>query len=213
MKTLSWGTITVQQFQDIHRLSLTPDIDDFERVERAICILFDMTEQQLGDLPVKEFTALARQCTFALTDQVPGKPVKSFRIGRKKYAITYDPTKLRHRQYVEILTFGDKPIENMHYIMASLVQPVRWGMRRKNEAKDHEAISADMLNAKLVDVYHSCVFFCKLWLSLMERIRASLVFQMMQTGMTQSTAQELLSSSINAMAGFIQPGKWQNLNV
>jgi hypothetical protein len=213
MKTLSWGTITVQQFQDIHRLSISPDLDEFDRVERAICILFDMTEQQVDDLPVTTFNALARQCTFALTDKVPGKPVKSFRIGRNKYAITYDPTKLRHRQYVEVLTFGEKPIENMHFIMASLVQPVRWGIRRKNEAKDHEAIATDMLNARLVDVYHSCVFFCKLWVSLMERIRASLVLQMMRAGMTKDTALELLNSSINAMAGFIQPGKWQNLNV
>lgn len=213
MKTLSWGNITVQQFQDIHRLSLTPDIDEFDRVERAICILFDMTEQQVDDLPVKEFNALARQCAFALTDNVPGKPVKSFRIGKKKYAITYDPTKLRHRQYVEILTFGNKPIENMHYVMASLVQPVRWGMRRRNEAKDHEALSADMLNARLVDLYHSCVFFCKLWLSLMQRIKGSLVIQMMEKGITKETALGLLNNSIAAMAGFIQPGKWQTLSV
>lgn len=213
MKTLSWSNITVQQFQDIHRLSITPDIDDFDRVERAICILFDKTESQVDDLLVSEFEALARQCSFALTEQIPGKPEKKISAGGKQYAITYDPTRLRHRQYVELITYSEKPFDNMHLIMASLVQPVKWGMRKKNRAEDHQVYATDMLNARLIDVYHSCVFFCKLWISLMERIRASLVVEMMKKGMTKETALELLNCSINGMAGFIQPGKWQNLNV
>ncbi|HEX2684635.1 MAG TPA: hypothetical protein VHL77_11910, partial [Ferruginibacter sp.] len=72
-----------------------------------------------------EFNKLAKECSFLTGEKMPGKPVNSFRIGRNKYVINYKPTTLKHRQYVEILSFAEKPIENMHYIMASLVNPNR----------------------------------------------------------------------------------------
>jgi hypothetical protein len=212
MKQLSWEDITVQQFLDIHRLSLSQDLEEMEKVERIICILFDKTEQEVENLTMLEFRELASQCAFVMNSQIPGKPVRQIRVGKKRYSITYDPTKLRHRQYVEILHFGGKPVENMHLIMASIVQPVTWYRKRlKNEAEDHPAIASDMLNARVVDVYHACVFFCNLYVSLMENIKASLVVEMMRKGATKDQALALLNSSQTAMAGFIQPGRWQHL--
>jgi hypothetical protein len=214
MMKLSWSDITVQQFLDIHRLSLTQDLDEMEKVERIICILFDKTEQEVENLTMLEFRELASQCGFILTGQIPGKPVRQIKVGKKRYSITYDPTKLRHRQYVEILHFGDKPVENMHLIMASIVQPVTWYRRKlRNEAEDHPAIASDMLNARVIDVYHACVFFCNLYVSLMENIKDSLVLEMMRKGATKDQAMALLNCSQTAMAGFIQPAKWQHLKV
>ena len=208
---MKWSDISVAQLQDIHRLSLNTDLDDMDKVTRSIAILFGKTENEVDNLSMHEFSSLARSCNFLFNDTIPGKPEKYIRIGSKKYGIQYDPKKLRHRQYVEIIHFSEKPIENMHFIMASLVQPVKWGIWRANQSKDHEAISQDMLNARVIDVYHSCVFFCKLYANLIGVIKGSLVAEMKRKGLTTEQAEMMVTYSQNAMDGFIQPGKWQLL--
>lgn len=200
---MNWQTITLQQFQAIHALSKRDDMDELDRVSQVICILYDKTEAQVDDMSLAEYNKLATECKVYLTDKIPGKPVKSFRVGTRRYAINYKPTTLKHRQYVEILSFSEKPVENMHNIMASLVQPIRWGVKRPNEAIDHSKIADDMLNAPLLAVYHSCVFFCKLYLDLMLHIRDYLIKEMMEKGSTKDQAEYLMTSSINAMDGFL----------
>src|SRR5690349_9474879 len=163
--TPSWHTLTVGQFLDLYRLSINTELDEMGRLERAICIIYDLTERQVEEMLVTDFTQKAKHAAQFLTNKIPGKPVKKIKVGRNVYRITYDPTKLRHRQYVEVLTFGEKPIENMHLVMASVVQPVTWyGRAKRNEAEQHIEIANDMLKARVMDVYHTCVFFCKLYM-------------------------------------------------
>jgi hypothetical protein len=205
---MTWENITLQQFQDIHRLSLTANIDEIEKLSRVICILYNKTEAQVDEMSILGFNELAKDCKkFLSTDTIPGKPVRSFRVGVKKYAINYRPTELKHRQYVEILHFSDKPVENMHNIMASLVTRVKWGFKIRNKASNHEEIASDMLNAPLFAVYHSCVFFCKLYRDLIEHTRDFLIKEMMSKGATRNQATRLLTNSINAMDGFIQQSR------
>jgi hypothetical protein len=209
---LTWQSITVQHFLDIYRMSLNTDLDEMEKLEKIICILFDMTEQEVDNLSMGEFTQLSKEVGFILQSDIPGKPVRRIKIGNRRYDITYDPTKLRHRQYVELIHFGDKPIENMHLIMASVVEPVTWyGKRLKNRANRHEVMAADMLQARVMDVYHSSVFFCKVYVSLILNIKDSLVLQMMQTGTSKARAEELITASLNVMAGFIPQSNLQTL--
>jgi len=201
---LSWNTITVQQFQDVYRLSLNTKQDEMDKIERVICILFDKTEQEIDNVSMSEFADMARQVSFVMNNDIPGKPVKNFKVNGRKYAIVYDPTKLRHRQYVELLHYGADPVSNMHMVMASVVRPVKWFRLRKNRAQDHEKIAADMRDMPLIHVYHSCVFFCKLYVNLMRSIRASSVVEMMMTGMTEDEAMMLFEDSLSVMDGFIQ---------
>ncbi len=215
---LSWQTITVQQFQDVYRLSLSPStgsgLDEMQKLERIIAILYNKSEKEVEEMTMTEFTTCAKECAFIMElEKIPGKRVKYIRCGKRKYGIQYNPAKLRHRQYVEILHFGDKPIENMHLIMASLVQPVKFGFWKKNEAAMHEQVAADMLNAPLINVYHATVFFCKLYVNLITDIKDYLVAEMMKNGkMEKKEAEALVDISRNAMAGFIQPAKWQHLS-
>lgn len=208
---ISWNSITVAQFQEIHRMAIEPEIDELDRLTRLICLVHNLTEQQVDELSVPQFNKLAKDCSFLLAAEIPGKPVKSFRVGARKYAINYTPSKLKHRQYVEICHFANKPIENLHYILASLVCPVKWGFKRPNKAARHQQIAADMLDAPITVLYHSCVFFCKLYKNLIEAMRGSLVAEMMQEGMSRTRAEELTTLSSTVMDGFIQPNKQQIL--
>jgi len=201
----SWDKITVQQFQDIHRLSITADIDTDTKVERVVSIVYDKTEREVEEMLLKDFNKAAKECSFLLTDQIPGKPVREIKTNGRRYAIEYNPRKLKYRQYIEVLTYASKPIENLHLIMASIVNPVRWGIKRKNEAKDHEKIAADMQEAKMTDVYNSCVFFCKLYTNSIRVIQPSLVEEMMKTKkISQSEAETIVAASIEFMAGLSQ---------
>jgi hypothetical protein len=204
---LKWENITVQQFQEVSKLTTDTSLDEMGKLERLICIMFDMSEREVEELPMQEFTAKAKAVAFLLNEQtIPGKAVRSIKVNGRRYAIEYNPVKLKHRQYVEIMHFGDKPIDNMHHIMASLVQPVRLGFKRKNKAEDHERISADMLNARVVDVFHTAVFFCKLYVNLMQAIKGYLKEEMMKSRkITQEEAELIITTSLRAMDGFTQP--------
>lgn len=210
---MTWDKITLGQFQDIYKLSSDTELDDMERISRAISIVYGLSEAQVDDLSITKFNELAKSCAFIMTGDIPGKPVRSFYIGRKKYAINYKPQSLKHRQYVEILHFSEKPIDNMHYIMASLVNPVRFGFKLKNTAKLHSDLSERMLNAPFLAVYHSCIFFCKLYKSLIEVIQSSLIAEMMSKGMTKEDAKKIITISTSAMDGFITQSRWPNLKV
>jgi hypothetical protein len=214
MRQLSWNNITVQQFQDIHRLSLSRDLDDIARAECAITILYDMTEHEVENLTISEFNTLAKESAFVLAgeSEIPGKPVRRIKIGNLRYSITYDPTKLRHRQYVELMQYGNKPIENMHLIMASIVQPTTWyGKKLNNNVDDHGEVAADMLKARLIDVYHCSVFFCKLFVNSMESIKGYLSKEMEKEWMESQQLMQLINSSQDIMAGSITHEKWQYL--
>lgn len=205
---MNWNNITLQQFQDIRKLSGETDLDEVEKVERVISILYGKSEAEVGDMSTTEFNRLGRECAeFLKNDVVPGKPVRSFRVGARRYAINYKPTTLKHRQYVEISTFASDPIVNMHLIMASIVQPIRYGFKCKNKASEHAKIAEDMLNAPLIAVYHSCVFFCKLYRDLIKHIQDFLIKELMSKGITESEARRTMASLILSMDGFIAQSK------
>ncbi|WP_143822379.1 hypothetical protein [Mucilaginibacter pedocola] len=208
---ISWNSISVAQFQEIHAMAIAPEIDELSRLTRLICVVHNLTEQQVDELTVTQFNALANDCRFLLSAQIPGKPVKSFMVGTRKYSVNYTPSKLKHRQYVEISHFANDPIANLHYILASIVQPVKWGFKQANKASRHQQIAQDMLNAPITVLYHTCIFFCKLYKSLIEAMRASLVAEMMEVGKSRKQAEELVTIFSAVMDGSIQPNKWPNL--
>lgn len=213
MKTQSWSTLTVGQFLDLYRISTDKSLEEMDKLEQAVGVIYNLTPREVEDLSMGKFTELSKQAAQFLTEKIPGKPVRIIKTEKRKYLITYNPASLRQRQYVEILHFGSKPVENMHLIMASLVQPITWyGRRKKNTAEDHPNIASDLLTAKVVDVYHACVFFCKLYINLIKNIRVSLEQQMITQGVTKEQASAAIQISIDAMAGFIPQQELQNMN-
>lgn len=203
---LTWKDISVEQFLSIYRLSMSPELDDVIRLERAVCILFDKTEKEVDEMRMADFTRLSGEAAFVLTEAVPGKARRVIKANGHRYRVTYSPSKLRHRQYVEVLTFGDEPVEKMNLVLASIVEPITWyGKPLRNEAADHDRIATDLLQARVVDVYHSAVFFCKLYVNLISNIKGYLEEQLltMKKAETQAQASQMITDLINAMVGFI----------
>jgi hypothetical protein len=213
-KINSWQDITVGQFIDLTALSQQKVTDEVEHADMAIQILYEMTPKEVGDLPLEKFKEFAKNATSIMTSQITGKPRKFIRGSKRKYKIEYNPKKLTQRQFVEIQYFSEQMIPNMHYILASIVRRVgTFGTLEPNVAANHEEIANDLLEAKITDVYNTCVFFCKLYLNSLTHIQGYLIHEMMEKGSTKQQAQTLLSNSINAMAGLITQKNWLILNV
>lgn len=208
-----WDKITVGQFQAIYKVSIDTQMDEADKASNIISILYNLSLAQVDDLTVSKFNELSKASAMALNiESMPGKPMRKIKAAGKKYAVIYDPAKMRHRQYVEAMHFSDKHIENMHMIMASIVEPVTWYSRRlRNEGVMHKRIASDMLQARVIDVCHSCVFFCKLYLNSIKSLEPYLISQMMKKGVTKEAAKEALNFSQSILAGYILPEKLQPL--
>lgn len=215
MKKLTWDKITVQQYIDVDKLSDDKKIDSEEKVEKIIAILFNLTERDVEELPITTFNNYAKQIGELLIDKkIPGKAVRYIKVNGRKYAIEYNPTKLMHRQYVELQFFQQGGvIQNLHLLMASIIRPVRFGFKMKNDAKKHSVYAEDILNARFIDVYHTCVFFCNLFRNLIQHTKVSLAVKMMKMGATMEQSLKLLNASLDAMDGFIPLEKLQPLKV
>lgn len=127
--------LTVEVFQQIYSISTLP-MDDFDRAVKMIEILTGKSEQQILKLPVKKFDRLAKQVAtgFELiaSKLQAEKPKNIIRVGRRWYKIHFDPANepMNAGRYVEVATFGNEPIMNLHKIMASIVNALKWSWRK-----------------------------------------------------------------------------------
>ncbi len=202
---MNWNNITVRQFQQIASLRNRKDIEEVEQIELLISIMYNIDIREVDDMPLPKFNKLGKQCGFLLTEKIPGKPPRYIRVGKRVYAMNYKPHTMKHRQYIEISQYAITPVEKMHLILASLVEPVKFGIRRKNNVKDHALYAEDMAQAKVTEVYHAMVFFCNLYSSSMRVMEPYLIRTMTETGVTESQARETFQTLINTLDGFTQP--------
>jgi hypothetical protein len=213
-KINSWADITVGQFIDLHSLSKQKDSDELDQAEQAVAIMYGLTGREVEELPMQTFNKLAAHCTKIMTSKIEGSVKKVIQGGKNKYRVIYNPRKLVHRQFVEVHHFSNEMMDNIHNIMASIVMPIgKFGIAKKNTAEAHTEIANDLLESSIVDVYHSCVFFCKLYLNSLVHIQGYLVHEMMKKGATKEQAVTLINNSIDAMAGSITQKNWLLLKV
>jgi hypothetical protein len=205
--------ITVGQFQMLYRISKDEGLHYLDKVTESVAVLSGKTVRQVEDMDMQEFNKLATRVTEILTKEIVSEPKRVLKVNGKMYGITYEPAKLRAGQYIEIQHFlqGDF-IENLHYILASLTYPVKktlFGLRKgKNNSMNHEQISFDMQDVKMIDAYSACVFFCEVLKVSIEGLRDYLA---KETGMKKQEIQELLTGFTQSMDGLIQPNKLQTL--
>lgn len=168
---MKWSDITVSQFQEIYKLSTQPDIDDFDRTLKTICILYNKTETEVDEMQLSELLKLAEKCAFVNGESIPGRLPKRV----KGHKINYDPKALSLGKYTDLIAFSEKPIENMHLILATVIRKQPWYykfrsisilkpfIKEYNPSEDLHRISEKLLSAKITQAFHANVFFCKVW--------------------------------------------------
>jgi hypothetical protein len=168
-----------------------------------------MTEAQVDSLTITQFNKLKKSILF-LTQPIAGKPVKYISINKtKRYKINYDVSKMPFARYIESKVFSEDLYNNLHKLAATMVIPQKrilgiW-FKQKYDASKHEQYSEDMLTARFIDVYHSLVFFYQVYRNWIEVSQDYMVSKLMQTGMTQDKAKEVVQDLCTTLDGNIPP--------
>jgi hypothetical protein len=124
------------------------------------------------------------------------------------YKLNYDLTKKPNNSgtYVELATFSEDIIGNLHKIMASMVTPLKLTWKGLKE-KEHERVAEDMLELDFSVAYHACVFF---WAVFVKSIVASKDYMMNQTNQKELLETELMNFK-GRLDGFTTAKWFQNL--
>ena len=206
-----WHKINVWQYQQIYNVYNSKDkyLTEIEVNSKLVSIVNDMTEAQVDSLTITQFNKLKKSILF-LTQPIAGKPVKYILINKtKRYKINYDVSKMPFARYIESKVFSEDLYNNLHKLAATMVIPQKrilgiW-FKQKYDASKHEQYSEDMLTARFIDVYHSLVFFYQVYRNWIEVSQDYMVSKLMQTGMTQDKAKEVVQDLCTTLDGSIPP--------
>ena len=206
-----WDKINVWQYQQIYNALNTKDKDatDLDLEVKLVGIVNNMTEMQIDSLPLAEYKELGKTIAF-LNEPIEGTPKRYINVSHnKRYKINYDISKMPFARYIESKVFSEDLYGNLHKLAATMVIPQkrRFGIwfNQKYDASMHQEYANDMLNAKFVDVYHSLVFFYQVYRNWIEVSQGYLANKMMEAGMQEAQAKEVVQSLCIILDGNIPP--------
>ena len=154
----NYRNLPIGKYLEILELSQDENVDALEQQVKTISILTGLTEQDVMNLPIMEYSELAGKTKF-LEKQYDGKlqVAKSYGLGGYELIPVKDFTKITTAQYVDYQTFskeGDK------YIVESLSTLLIPKGKKYNDGYDiadvHKAIRE---NLSVADVLSLSAFF------------------------------------------------------
>ena len=207
-----WEKINVWQYQQIYKVynSLDKYTTDMDVDTQLISIVNDMTEMQVDSLPLSEYNQLKKSIEF-INQPITGKPTKYIQVSKsRRYRINYDVSKMPFARYIESKVFSEDLYGNLHKLAATMVIPQkrsRFGVwfDKPYDASKHQEYADDMLTARFIDVYHSLVFFYQVYRNWIEVSQGYLVKKMMEAGMQEAQAKEVVQDLCSILDGNIQP--------
>lgn len=202
--------ITIQKFQQLYNISLI-EVDEVEKSAMLVECMTGKSAFEVNRMPIKKFNKLCKDINNAFdtytTKTDKGKPKNVVRANGRWYWVNYDITRKPYiaGKYVEVATFSQDIIGNLHKLMATMVTPLKWSFKglvpdTKSELT-HQQISDDMLQLNFSVAYHSAVFFCAV---LMKSMQDSVTYsiqdqqQKMVLNLVQKNFHEVLDGCITA---------------
>lgn len=186
--------MTIKKFQDLYKISIM-DIDELEKSTLLIQSFTNLSIEKINKMSIKKFNYLCaiikKQFDVLNTKMINEKPKNVVYVNGCFYRINYDLRKKPNNSgtYVELATFSEDIIGNLHKIMASMVTPLKLTIKGFKE-KDHELVAEDMLELDFNVAYHCCVFF---WAVFTKSIVDSKDYLMQQTTQKELLEIELMN--------------------
>jgi len=205
--------LSIKKFQELYKISLM-DIDELEKSSLLVQCFTGLSEEKINKMSIKKFNYLCalikKQFEVLNTKMHNDKPKNMVYVNGCFYKLNYDLTKKPNNSgtYVELATFSEDIIGNLHKIMASMVTPLKLTLKGLKE-KDHERVATDMLELDFNVAYHCCVFF---WAVFTRSIVDSKDYLMTQTSQKELLEIELMNFK-NRLDGFTTVKWLQNLKV
>lgn len=219
---MTWNDITVKQWQEY--ISLMNEVGEnpsalelIEMNEKLISIMYGLPMSKVEILTESDFANKVNGLNF-LNQPIEGnKPKKRIFVNGNVYRLKYDVRKHTHTKHIAMFSnagdvisvkeFSKDFANNIGKVLASMVVPQRkiLGLYfdRKPKPTDHEVISQDVLDAKFIDVYNACIFFCKL---LEKLIRATVDYLAKRKELKKETREKLMDL-LKVLDGFTLQNK------
>lgn len=206
---MNWSNVTVFQYQQINELyANSKDLTDLDISVKVASILTNQTENQIDSLPVKELGPLLESIAF-INEDIKPEAVKVITINGRRYKCVYDVRNIPASRYIESKHFSSDVMGNLHKIMACMVIPQKRGWfgwkDDKYDASKHSEYAQDILEAPIVNVLGSVVFFYQVYRLWIKNSKDYLVKQMMVEKITKQEAEKGWEALCNIMDGFIKP--------
>jgi predicted translin family RNA/ssDNA-binding protein len=160
--------LTIKKFQELFAISQM-ETDEITKSSLLVQCLTDKTEAEIDRMKPEQFGKLCKQVNDAF--DIVGKkienskPTNYVRANGNWYFMNYDIAKppMNAGRYVEMATFSNDIIGNLHLIMATMANPMEWSLKglrlKKYDAINHDKVAEDMLHLDFEVAYHSAVFF------------------------------------------------------
>jgi len=210
MKCYTWNDINVGQWQQIMSIFGERGNSWLDLIVRPASIIMDRTEHELDSLSTSEINTIGKQIAFVHTAVEP-QPQRIIEVRGKRYRCVYDVTMMPAARYIESKVFGQDVHKELHKVAACMVIPQRrhwlWGwMDDKYDAAKHSEYAEDMLHAPITAVLGSVIFFCDVYLTLINNSRVYLVRELMKRqNLPVAEAEAFVNDLCNVMGGIIRP--------
>lgn len=207
--------MTIKQFQELYFIS-TSDNNELDKSIRMVGAVKGITPDEVEKLPMAKFNKVCAKInkSFEVFNKklLNTEPVQMVKVNGRCYQLHYrvERSPINAGRYVEVVTFQKDIIGNLHRIMASICEPIRWNWRKmKYESYPmlHEDIALDMEALNFEAAYHAAVFFYTLYGVSMNNTRRYLMNKLTAKGITKEVAEEVLTHSQSLLDGLIMP-KW-----
>lgn len=199
--------MTVKQFQELYFIAQQKANDPLTALEnetKMIAVIKGITVEQVDKMKMSQFNRIRKRITanFELLNKkfIEGRPRKLVYANGRIYRIDYDIKKLHAAKFVESLTYGNKTVDNLHKILATIAEPVN--IFGKPYKRSHEERATDMEQMNFEHAYHAAVFFYTLY-----RVSLSASLPYLTRKAKDKNAAPLLSTLLNILDGYQMP-KW-----
>ena len=208
--------ITIFKFQQLYAISQM-EMDELDKSILLVQTLLDKSQFEVETMKVKKFNKVCEQInkSFEIFNKKleSDKPKQIVKVNGKWYFLNYEITKkpMNAGRYVEVASFSNDIIGNLHKILASMANPMEWTLKglkvKKYDATEHEDIANDMLHLNFSVAYHAAVFFCALF---NESIKA-LLHSLELPKEKKEEANQIVQNLTKVMVGSTTPKWLQNL--
>jgi hypothetical protein len=190
------------------------EINEAEKSALLVQEFTGLSEEQVNKMPLKKFNKLCAEINTKFEkygkELDEKKPQKYVAVKGRLYLLEYDLAKppMNAGRYVELATYSDDIIGNLHKIMATMCTPLKFtykGLKRKE--KNHRQVADDMLDIDFEIAYQACVFFYAVF---SKSIQASVsYFKTIATDTAK--VEEVLTNLAEFTDGFITAKWYRNL--
>lgn len=209
--------ITIGKFQELYNISQIEGTE-IEKSMLLVQCLTGKTEDEVTAMPEKKKKKLVDNINTAFqefnnkTEKSKSKSI--IRLKGKWYRLNYDLAKppMNAGKYVELATFSNDIIANMHRIMATMCTPVKLtykGFVNTYKDVDHNRLSEQMLDYDFAAAYQSCVFFYAIFSKSIQN--SPIYFKSISTNLNQM--ETILMNLQKVMGGYITQRWFQNLKI